>query len=260
MKLEGLEISRDAGVLTLAIANPPLNVLTQTVRASLGDLWQEVQQDRGVRSVLWRSGERAFCAGADLKEFPARFDPEVARAHGLNAHRMIRGLVDIDVPVTACIRGFCMGGGLELALGCSYRIAARTSSLALPEVRRGVWPGTGGTLLLARAVGASRAKELLCTGRTLTATEALQLGVVDEVVDDEELDPRGAALATEIARQPGPSLRTMVALVDRRFRAEFREHLEFELERFVQAYQLPEAREGQAAFFERRAPRWAHAG
>lgn len=257
--LRALQVQPDAasGVLSLAIANPPLNVLTQAVRRQLGTLFLALQEDASVRCVLWHGGERAFCAGADLKEFPLRFDPAVARAHGMNAHRMMLALVELDTPVVAALRGACMGGGLELALGCSLRIAATSAQLALPEIKRGVWPGTGGAPLLARLVGPATAKRLLYTGATLSAREALAIGLVDEVVDDAVLDDHARALAAGIAAQPVTSLRTLSALVDHRFRAEFRTHLQYELERFVQAYQLPDAREGNAAFFEKRAPRWA---
>lgn len=254
---ETLRVELRGGLLLLELANPPLNVLTQTMRRELGSLWLSLQADPRVRCVVWRSSERAFCAGADLKEFPLRFDPAVARAHGYNAHRMMLALVELDVPVIAALRGACMGGGLELALGCGYRIAAASARLALPEVRRGVWPGTGGAALLARQVGPSTAKRLLYTGVTLNAQDALALGLVDEVVADEILDEYALDLARSIAAQPAPSVHTLSQLVDRRFRLEFREHLAFELERFVQAYQLPDAREGNTAFFEKREPRWA---
>ncbi len=256
-----LELTPDArpAVLALNIANPPLNVLTQAVRRDLGDLWLRLRRDRSVRAVVFGSGPRAFCAGADLTEFPLRFAAPVARAHGENAHRMILALVELDTPVIAALRGPCMGGGLELALACSYRMAAASARLALPEVRRGVWPGTGGVVLLERLVGPSRAKRLLYTGETLSAAQALALGLVDEVVEDEQLDARALALAAKIAEQPRASVNTLSELVDRRFRLAFREHLQFELERFVQAYQLPDAREGIEAFFDKRAPVWSTA-
>ena len=125
---------------------------------------------------------------------------------------MILALLELDTPVIASLRGTCMGGGLELALGCGYRIAAASAKLALPEVKRGVWPGTGGAMLLARQIGPSAAKRLLYTGATLDAREALSLALVDEVVDDEILDPRAQQLAAEIAAQPASSIRTLTQL------------------------------------------------
>ncbi|MGV3492715.1 MAG: enoyl-CoA hydratase/isomerase family protein [Ramlibacter sp.] len=253
-----LAVRHDAAraVLELRIAQPPLNLLNQELRRELGSFFLELPSATGVRSVVFASGERSFCAGADLKEYPLRFDPAVARAHVENAHRMILALVECDTPVVAAVRGPCMGGGLELALACGYRIAARSATFALPEVKRGAWPGTGGVPLLARLVGPSVARRLLCTGETLTAAEALRLGVVDEVVEDEALEPRAHALATDFAQQPASSVRTITDLLDGAFRQAFCEHLRHEAECFVRAYQLPAAREGYQAFFEKRAPRW----
>jgi enoyl-CoA hydratase len=247
---------RATAVLEVRIQNPPLSLLNQDVRRELGSLLLQLPAAADVRCVLFASGERSFCAGADLREYPMRFDPAVARAHVENAHRMIQALVDSDTPVIASLRGPCMGGGLELALGCAYRVAARSATFALPEVKRGAWPGTGGTVLLARAVGPSVAKRLLYTGETLAAEPALALGLIDEVVDDAALEDRSRELALQIANQPATSIRTMARLLDGDFRAQFRQHLRLEAECFVHAYQQPAAREGYQAFFEKREPRW----
>jgi len=253
-----LDVSQDPqeGVLRLKINNPPLGLLNQVVRQELGTLFTQLRQEVGVRSILFGSSERSFCAGADLREYPLRFDPAVAKAHVENAHRMILALVECDIPVIAELRGPCMGGGLELALGSSYRVAARGASFALPEVKRGAWPGTGGTALLSRLVRPSIAKRILYTGETLSADQALELGIVDEVVEDSLLRPRCEELARAISSQPRSSIQTMALLLDEKFRASFREHLRVEAEHFVRAYQLPAAREGYTAFFEKREPRW----
>ncbi len=253
-----LSVRDDAerAVRHVAIANPPLGVLNQVVRRELGAFFLQTQTDPGVRCVVFGSGPRSFCAGADLREYAQRFDPAVARMHVDNAHCMILALVELDVPTIASIRGACMGGGLELALACSYRIAARCATLALPEVTRGAWPGTGGSVLLSRQVRPALAKRLLFTGESLDAATACDMGLIVEVVDDDALDERALALATQIAAQPSTSIQTMSRLLDRDFRAQFRVHLQYEAECFVQAYQLPAAREGYEAFFEKRPPRW----
>lgn len=253
-----LSVRRDEtrALLHVAIHNPPLAVLNQTVRSELGSVFLEVQHDATVRCVVFESGERSFCAGADLREYALRFDAAVARAHVDNAHRMMLALVELDTPSIGSIRGPCMGGGMELALACSYRIAARTATFALPEVSRGAWPGTGGCMLLSRLLRPSLAKRLLYGGATLDARAACDMGLVDEVVDDDALDSHVQALAASIAAQPRSSIQAMARLVDRDFRAQFRTHLQYEAECFVQAYQLPAAREGYSAFFEKRQPRW----
>ena len=253
-----MQHDRPTAVRQVVINNPPLGVLNQEVRRELGSFFLDAQADASVRSIVFGSGPRSFCAGADLREYAARLDPAVAREHVANAHRMILALVELDVPCIASIRGVCMGGGLELALGCSYRIAARNATMAFPEVTRGAWPGTGGCVLLERQIGPSLAKRLLYTGQLVDATTALAMGLIDEVVDLEVLDQRSHALAGQISSQPRSSIQTMSRLIDRDFRARFRMHLQYESECFVQAYQLPAAREGYEAFFEKRPPRWAH--
>ncbi|MGV3655708.1 MAG: enoyl-CoA hydratase/isomerase family protein [Noviherbaspirillum sp.] len=244
------------GVCRVEINNPPLNLLTQQVRRELGNTWERLDRDDDVRAIVFGAPRSAFCAGADLKEFPLRFDPATARAHGENAHRMILGLVSLRKPVIAAIHGNCMGGGLELALGCGFRIASADARFALPEIKRGVWPGTGGIYLLERLVGPSRARRLLLTGETIGSAEALALGLVDEVVEEQALEERAMAFASELADRPATSIRAISTLLDHDFVAAFRKYLDYELELFVQAYQLPAAREGNLAFFEKRAPRW----
>lgn len=254
-----VRIDQRLALANVSIHNPPLGVLNQTVRRELGDFFLAAQDDIQTRCVVFESGERSFCAGADLREYAQRFDAAVARAHVHNAHRMILALVDLDTPTIASLRGPCMGGGLELAMACCYRVAARTATFALPEVTRGTWPGTGGTVLLSRLVRPSVGKRLLYTGEALSADEACAMGLVDEVIDDALLGERTQTLATLVADKPRSSIRTMARLVDRDFRSAFRAHLQYEAECFVQAYQLPAAREGFDAFFEKRPPRWQHA-
>lgn len=240
----------------LSINNPPLALLNQTVRSELGSFFQAVQHDKTIGCVVFESGERSFCAGANLSEYALRFDAAVARAHVNNAHRMMLALVELDTPVIGSIRGACLGGGMELALACSYRIAGRSATFALPEVNRGAWPGTGGSILLTRLVRPSLAKRLLYSGEALDASTACDLGLVDEVVDDDVLDSHVQTLAASFAAQPRSSIQTLARLVDRDFRIQFRNHLTYEAECFVQAYQLPAAREGYSAFFEKRPPQW----
>jgi enoyl-CoA hydratase/carnithine racemase len=244
------------GVHRVEINAPPLNLLTQEVRRRLGDVWERLVRDDEVRVIVFGAPRLTFCAGADLKEFPLRFDPSTARAHAENAHRMILGLVSLRKPVIAAIHGNCMGGGLELALGCGFRIASEGARFALPEIKRGVWPGTGGIYLLERLVGPSRARRLLMTGEIIGSEQALAIGLVDEVVPQQALEERTMEFAQELANRPPTSIRAISTLLDHDFVAAFRKYLDYEMELFVQAYQVPAAREGNLAFFEKREPRW----
>jgi enoyl-CoA hydratase len=244
------------GVCRVEIRRPPLNLLTQNVRRELGDVFARLERDDQVRAIVFGSPQATFCAGADLKEFPQRFDPAVARAHGENAQRMILALVSLTKPVVAALHGNCMGGGLELALGCSFRFASTDVRLALPEIRRGVWPGTGGIFLLQRLVGPALARRMLLSGDPVDSRKAMETCLLDEMLPPELLEERVMDFAHELAAQPLSSIRAISTLLDHQYLDDFRVHLRHELELFVQAYQLPAAREGNLAFFEKRAPRW----
>ncbi|WP_161539957.1 enoyl-CoA hydratase/isomerase family protein [Glaciimonas sp. PCH181] len=246
----------EEGIFRVEIKRPPLNLLTQNVRRELGALFLQLEHDSQVRVVIFGSTETHFCAGADLKEFPLRFDPQVARVHGENAHRMIMALASLTKPTIAALAGNCMGGGLELALGCGFRIASSAAKFALPEIKRGVWPGTGGIFLLERLVGSSQARRLLLTGDMLDSGAAQKIGLLDQVVPPDLLERRVMEFARVLAAQPASSIRAISTLLDHRYLENFRVHLRYELELFVQAYQLPAAHEGNLAFFEKRAPRW----
>jgi enoyl-CoA hydratase len=244
------------GICRVEIRRPPLNLLTQNVRRELGEVFSRLELEEGVRAIIFGSPKANFCAGADLKEFPDRFDPAIARAHGENAHHMILALTSLSKPVIAALNGNCMGGGLELALGCSFRFGAADVRLALPEIRRGVWPGTGGIFLLQRLVGPARARRLLLDGGNVNSAEAREIGLLDEVTAADMLEERVVEFAHTVAARPLSSIRTISTLLDHQHLDAFRSHLRFELELFVQAYQLPAAREGNLAFFEKRSPRW----
>lgn len=245
----------EQGIWRVDIANPPLNLLTQAVRKELGDAFDLLERDERVRVVVFGS-EGNFCAGADLKEFPLRFDAAVARAHCENGQRMVFRIASMRKPVIAAIDGHCMGGGYELALACGFRIASARARMALPEIRRGVWPGTGGIHLLERLAGPALARRLLLTGETLEAPAALERGLVDEVVAPDVLEEHVLDFARTLANRPPSCVRSISMLLDHDFLAGFRRHLAYELELFVQAYQDHAAREGNQAFFEKRAPRW----
>jgi enoyl-CoA hydratase len=254
----GVSLTMYEAVAVVRIDNPPLNLLTQDVRRALGDFFSDIAADGTARAVLLAPGEQHFCAGADMSEFPLRFDPEVARRHGENGHRMCLSLVRCALPVVAAIEGACMGGGLELALGCDFRVAAGSARLGLPEIRRGVWPGTGGMPLLARLVGDQRAKALVIGGDILDARDARELGLVDRLAETGNAEDVALVWARELAGKPARPLQAAKRLLDHAFVARLEAHLENELEAYVACYQTEDAREGNRAFFDKREPVWTH--
>lgn len=249
----------EEGVALLRFHRPPLNLLNQSLRERMAEAAEEIAGRPEVRAVvLYGEGGRAFCAGADMREFPARFDPAVAAEHSARGQRLTKALVFLPQPSVAAIEGAALGGGLELALCCDLRVAGAGARVGLPEVHRGVFPGTGGTLLLGRLVGAARAKALMWAGDLLDAPRAQAEGLLDEVVPSGDALAAALRRARALAARPRGSSQTIKLMVDGAWRAQFERELERERERFIRIFQSADAREGCAAFFEKREPRWSH--
>jgi enoyl-CoA hydratase len=187
---------RDDGVAVVTLNNPKVNALSQEVLAALADVVEQLGVDPP-GAVVITGGERIFAAGADISQFGG---PDEARVITEGFHAALDAVAAIPRFVIAAVSGYALGGGCELALACDYRIAAERAVFGQPEILLGIIPGGGGTQRLSRAVGASRAKELMITGRQVRADEALRIGLADEVVPNDELHDRAIALAAEVAR------------------------------------------------------------
>jgi enoyl-CoA hydratase len=186
---------RDDGVAVVTLNNPKVNALSQTLLAELRAVALELTENPP-GAVVITGGERIFAAGADISEFGG---PAEAARIGEGFHTALDAVAAIPRFVIAAVTGFALGGGCELALACDYRIAGEKAVFGQPEVLLGIIPGGGGTQRLPRAVGASRAKELMVTGRQVRAEEALRIGLADEVVAQEEVHARALALAASVA-------------------------------------------------------------
>jgi enoyl-CoA hydratase/carnithine racemase len=187
---------RDDGVVVLTLNNPKVNALSRELLADL----QAAAEDLTANppgAVVVTGGERIFAAGADITQFAG---PSEARDTGGAFHSALNALAALPRFVIAAVNGFALGGGCELALACDYRIAGERAAFGQPEVLLGIIPGGGGTQRLPRVVGASRAKELMITGRQVKSEEALRIGLADEVVADDQVLTRALALAAEVAK------------------------------------------------------------
>lgn len=251
----GVELS-DLGVLSLTLDRQPLNLLTQELRHALGSCLGAVARRSDIRAVLLSGGETAFCAGADMKEFAQRFERGTARAHGANGHRMMRNLVRCPVPVIAAVEGPCLGGGYELALGCDWIIAAQGARVGLPELGRGIFPGTAGIPCLERRIGLHAARMFVLMGATAEGDDALRRGLVDELVPVGQALSTASAVADRLATSPAEAVRAIKRLSDHDFLERFDRHLMAEIDAFEDIFQTADAREGCAAFFDKRSPRW----
>lgn len=206
MAYENLLVAVDSGVASVVLNRPEVRnaidkAMIDDLRAALGELG--ARDDVSVL-VLSGAGGKAFAAGADIAQLRERTSREALLA--INA-RLFQEVEEFPLPTIASIRGWCLGGGCELAMACDLRVAGRSARFGQPEVALGIIPAAGGTQRLPRLVGLGRAKEIVYTGRTVDADEAFRIGLVNHVVEDDLLETRTAELAGEIAKQGRMALR-----------------------------------------------------
>jgi enoyl-CoA hydratase len=186
---------RDDGVAVVTLNNPKVNALSQAVLAELHAVALELTEEPP-GAVVVTGGERIFAAGADISEFG---DADRGRAITEGFHRALDAVAGIPRFVIAAVSGYALGGGCELALACDYRIVGERAVFGQPEILLGIIPGGGGTQRLSRVVGASRAKEMIITGRQVKAEEAMRIGLADELVPGDTLHARALELAAQVA-------------------------------------------------------------
>lgn len=248
-----LELGR---VARLTIANPPLNLVTAELLEAFGAALDRLERaDPGdVRAVVVTgAGERSFSAGSDVGEFEAQRGPGGRARHELESGVATR-LARLPMPTIAAIEGNALGGGLELALCCDLRIASERAKLGLPEVRLAVTPGAGGTQRLPRVVGAARARELILTGRVLSAAEAERIGLVHEIVPAGEAVARATAIGEEIALRGPLAVREAKRLIDLATETDIDTGLAAELDTSERIFASDDLLEGIASFFAKRDP------
>ncbi|MFD7513071.1 enoyl-CoA hydratase/isomerase family protein [Streptomyces sp. NPDC059853] len=237
------------GVGTITLDRPPLNALDSALQDRLRELAGEITGRQDIRAVVIRGSERAFAAGADIKEMRAMDHAAmVARARGLQD--AFTAVARIPKPVVAAITGYALGGGCELALCADVRFAAEEARLGQPEILLGLIPGAGGTQRLARLIGPSRAKDLIFTGRQVTAAEALTLGLVDQVHPAAEVFDRAHAWAARLAKGPATALRAAKEAVDGGLDAGIDAGLALERTWFASLFATADREEGFRSFLE----------
>ncbi len=243
----------------LMLDNPPLNVLSQEMYRRLEAVVDELAASETIRAVvLTGAGERAFSAGADVKEFPGASDPERWRRQIRFIWDVSEKLAALPQPVIAAVNGLAYGGGFELTLFCDLRLASARARFALTEVKLGLFPGTGGVQRLPGLIGVARAKELLLRGDPIDAAEAERIGLVNRVLPAERLAAESLALAQSLAERPAQAVRTIKRLVDGAAGLSAAEERDREIDANAEIIQTADAREGSAAFIEKRPPRFQH--
>jgi enoyl-CoA hydratase len=253
-----LRMERADAIATVTLDRPEvLHALDAVMFDELERAFAELAADTSVRVILLTgSGERAFAAGADIRAL-TETDSSSGRAVSERGQQVFLEIERCGKPVIACVNGVALGGGCELALACTFRIASERAKLGLPELKLGLIPGYGGTQRLPRLVGRSAALRLMLTAAVVDATEALRLGLVDEVVPSAELMARARMIAESIAAMAPLAVSGVIQAVARGEGLPIEGALQVEAEIFGNLCGTADKREGLAAFLEKRAAKWS---
>jgi enoyl-CoA hydratase len=248
-----LRLEKKNQVAYITIDRPKLlNALSMAVMDELRQAFQAVKDDVGVRVViLTGAGEKAFVAGADISEL-AQQSPVSAKEYTHRGQAVINAIENLGKPVIACINGFALGGGCELALACTLRLASDHAKLGQPEVKLGLIPGYGGTQRLSRLVGKGVALQLVLTGEMISAAEALRIGLVNEVVPAAELIPRAEAIAAKIIANAPLAVQYAMEAVNHGLDMTLDDGLFLEATLFAVCCATEDKNEGTRAFLEKR--------
>lgn len=256
---ETLRLSRPAEhVALVTMARPEArNALNTQMGHELVGFFEDVALASGdLRCIiLTGDGDKAFCAGGDLRERKGMTDAQWQAQH-LVFERMVRALLDCPVPLIGAVNGAAFGGGCEIAACCDFLYAADSARFALTEVTLGIMPGGGGTQTLPRAMGERRAKELILTGRPFSAEEALEWGLVNSVLPAEALMEKALETARHIARNAPIATRQAKLAIHRGLQMSLRDGLAFEIEAYARMVPTKDRHEGVLAFNEKRPPRF----
>ena len=246
---------KDDGIAVVTIDNPPMNALTKDVSNELEKVFDELDEIKTKIKViiLTGAGEKAFVAGADIKEFPS-LNPENSRDKLKSGKKRFLKIEEFERPIICAINGYCLGGGLELAMCCDIRFASDHVELGQPEINIGIIPGAGGTQRLARIVGEGIAKELIYTGRFIDAEEAKRIGLVNKVVPKEKLMDETFKLAKVIAGKPTLAIRAAKEVIHAGLSLTLGQGLNLELDRWSYLCGTEDKKEGATAFIEKRKP------
>lgn len=253
MSYENIIFEREGNVGILRFNRPKaLNAVNPDVFRDVNDALDRVEEDSSMRVlVLTGAGEKAFVAGADIK-YMVNLSPLEARRWSQSGHDIMFRLENLPIPVIACVNGFALGGGTEIALACDFVYASENAKFGQPEINLGLIPGFGGTQRLSRLGGKSMAKELCMTGAMISAQEAKEIGLVNKVFPPETLWKETMKTANLIASKGRISLRAVRQAIDRGYDTDLRRGCYLEVDAFGTCVMSPDAKEGMLAFLEKR--------
>lgn len=255
MTYTSIELTCADGIATLLFNRPKaLNALNTVLLGEFACALEGIRKDESIRVlILTGAGEKSFVAGADISEI-ATLSPLAAKRFAQCGQEAISALQGLAIPVIAAVNGYALGGGCEMALACDFIYASEKAVFGLPEINLGVIPGFGGTQRLPRLVGANRAKEMIFTGKHLTAAEAREIGLVNRIFSPDELLPAVMETAKLIAGKGKASLCAAKQTVNQGLNADLATGLAIERDAFALCLASPDAQEGTGAFLEKRKP------
>ena len=254
---EFVRVERDGGVGTIRLDRPPMNAIDGDLLRDLREATMEVAGDDGVRAVVVYGGEKVFAAGADIKMMadltPSGIKPVITAMQ--DVFTMVEEIPKVTI---AAVNGYCLGGGLELAMCADLRFVAPGAKLGQPEIKLGIIPGAGGTQRLPRLVGPARAKDIIYSGRFVAADEAERIGLADRIVPDgEDVYEAAVASAREYADGPTVALRAAKIAITWGSRTDLRTGLVLEREAFADLFATEDQAEGMRAFVAKEPPKFA---
>lgn len=255
MEYKNIILKKDGFKAIITINRPKqLNALNKVTIEELSQLLQDLKTEAEIRVVIITgSGEKAFVAGADIKEF-ANFTINEGSELAAEGHKKLFDLIEnYSKPVIAAINGFALGGGLELAMSCHIRIGSAKARMGLPEVSLGLIPGYGGTQRLAQLIGKGRALEMITTAQMLKADRAYEIGLLNHVVEAEELMDKCNAVADKICKNSPNAIHSAIKCVNAGFK-DGMDGYKVEIEEFGKCFGHTEFKEGTGAFLEKRKP------
>ena len=246
---EFVRLEVEGGIGTIRLDRPKMNALNVAVQEEIRAAALEATERDDVRAVIVYGGERVFAAGADIKEMQVMsYTDMVARSGALQSS--FTTVAQIPKPTVAAVTGYALGGGCELALCCDFRVAGASAKLGQPEILLGIIPGAGGTQRLARLVGPAKAKDIIFSGRFVEAAEALAIGLVDDVVPDEQVYEAARARLQPYVDGPAYALRAAKEAVDRGLETDLTTGLEIERMLFAGLFATRDRETGMTSFVE----------
>jgi len=229
-----------------------LNAMNIDAIKEMGNVMDQLDKDDSVKVVMVTgSGEKAFSAGADI-EYMSKISPLEAEQYALTGHTTLNKIENLNKPVIAAVNGYALGGGCELALSCDIRIASKNAAMGQPEVTIGICPGWGGTQRLMRVIGPSRAKDLIYTGRRISADEAFQMGLVNKVVELPQLMDECMNIARQIAKNSAIAVRVSKTLLNRGMDSDINTGLKLEIFGWSLCFTHPDRQQRMTAFVQKK--------